>query len=231
MSRILVAMLSTALIALGGCGVAPERTADAAPTQTEATPTTQPPSQVPATPAPLPTPPRPTTVTVPVGTVMEVALLDGLSSGTSQQGDPFTAEVLEPVFIDGIEVIPFGSTVHGMVSDVKKAKRGAGNASLGLEFTAIDLPGGFSTDLTASLSEQSESMKKRNATVIGGSAAGGALLGRILGKDTKGAVIGSIVGGAIGTGVIMAKEGEQVELPTGTGLTVQLEDSIEVPRS
>jgi len=108
------------------------------------------------------------------------------------------------------------------------AKRGAGNASMTLRFERLEPTGSDSVDIVASLSDQSDSKKKRNAAIIGGSAAGGALLGRIMGKDTKGAVVGAVVGGAIGTGVVMSKEGEQVNLPSGTLLDVKLERAIQV---
>jgi outer membrane lipoprotein SlyB len=84
-------------------------------------------------------------------------------------------------------------------------------------------------EIVAGLSQKSGSKKKRNAAIIGGSAAGGALLGRMIGKDTKGAVVGAIAGGAVGTGVVMSKEGEQVKLPAGTEMTIKLEESIRVP--
>ena len=168
-------------------------------------------------------------LTVPGGTLIELTLNDSLGSAHSQVGDGFTARVASAVIVDGRKVIPAGSTVRGTVREVRAAKRGAGNASLTLGFTRIELPGGYSSTISASLTDRSESKKKRNAAIIGGSAAGGAVLGRVLGKDTKGAVVGSVVGGAIGTGVVLSKEGEQVDLPEGTQIAIQLDSSIKVP--
>jgi len=179
---------------------------------------------------PPPPPPRIAELTVNEGTLLDVALNSSLDSGANLVGDEFTAEVLSPISVDGQVAIPAGSTIHGSVTEVKKAKRGAGNATLGLAFDSIKLPGGYSTSMNASLTEQSESQKKRNAGIIGGSAAGGALLGRIIGKDTKGAVVGSLIGGAIGTGVVLSKEGEQVKLPQGTGLTLRVDAPIVIKK-
>lgn len=167
--------------------------------------------------------------TVPGGTLIHLTLNDSLGSAHSRVGDGFTARVASAVIVDGRKVIPAGSTVRGTVREVRAAKRGAGNASLTLGFTRIDLPGGYSSEISASLTDRSESKKRRNAAIIGGSAAGGAVLGRVLGKDTKGAVVGSVVGGAIGTGVVLSKEGEQVDLPEGTPIAIQLDSSIKVP--
>jgi hypothetical protein len=220
MSRLFIASLMAGALALAACGQAVEKDADAAvPASQETTPAPPPTRRAAAQPP----------VTVPEGTTLEVKLDSPLNSASNHAGDSFTAELIEPVMVDGHVAIPAGSTLHGTVSAVTPAKRGAGKASMTLEFTRLDMPGGQSRDITASLSQQTASKKKRNAAIIGGGAAGGALLGRIIGKDTKGAVVGSIVGGAIGTGVVMSKEGEQVNLPSGMLLDVHLDQSIQVP--
>ncbi|MFQ5701867.1 MAG: hypothetical protein ACE5HU_08505 [Acidobacteriota bacterium] len=258
MSRTIIGLTAAVALALAGCAQSPDNAAEnevtpavqeeSAPTQAQApapaparapartpTPTAAPspkaaPSHTHAEPrrtASLPK--RPSMTTLPEGTILEVQLNSRLSSGANRVGDTFMAEVIEDVRGRSGRVIPAGSTIYGTVSEVKKAKRGAGRASLGITFTQIDLPGGFSSPISASLYEESESKKKKNAAIIGGGAAGGAVLGRILGKNTKGAVIGSIVGGAIGTGVVLSKKGEQVELPAGTVLSIRLDEPLKVP--
>ena len=168
-------------------------------------------------------------VSVPAGTELTLALDTTLSSETSQAGDSFSATVVEPIVEDGREVIPAGSTIQGRVTEAVPAKRGAGEARLGLSFGALRLASGYRTDIVGSFQEISESKKGRNAAVIGGSAAGGALLGRILGKDTKSTVIGAIVGGGIGTAVLVGRETEQAVLPSDTPFGIRLEQAIQVP--
>jgi hypothetical protein len=169
-------------------------------------------------------------MTVPAGTVVAIRLDTSLSSGNSHAGDGFSATVADDVVVSGRTAIPAGSTVSGVVKAVSPAKRGAGNASMTLAFNRLQV-GDSSVDIVAGLSQRSASKKKRNAAIIGGSAAGGALLGRIIGKDTKGAVVGAIAGGAVGTGVVMSKPGEQVSLPAGTQMAIRLGESIAVPET
>jgi hypothetical protein len=231
MRKTVLALFSAAILVLAGCGQAGQNTQEgAAENVATAGGSSSTPQQKTARPAPVQQASRPSTVTVPEGTSIAIQLKSTLNSGSNQVGDAFTASVVEPVVVDGHEVIPAGSTVHGTVQAVTAAKRGAGNASMTIAFSRLDLPGGQSSPMVASMSQQTASKKGRNAGIIGGSAAGGALLGRILGKDTKGAVVGSIVGGAIGTGVVMSKEGAQVNLPAGTDLTIQLDEALKVPR-
>ncbi len=229
MSRMLIASLAAAALILTACGQTAEQTAEN-PAEADRGQQEVAPAQERASSAAPARRQAPAMMGVPDGTTLDVRLETSLNSGKVQVGQSFTAEVIEPVMIQDRVAIPAGSTLHGRVESVKAAKRGAGNASMTLVFTSLELPGGYSTEVTASLSRQSASKKKRNAAIIGGSAAGGALLGRVLGKDTKGAVVGSIVGGAVGTGVVLAKEGEQVNLPEGTEMSVQLEQGIKVPR-
>ena len=239
MSRQIIAILGAAVLMTAACvqsqqDTVPEdevaraaaETVEPAPAAAPTTPAATTPRQV-AAPKPAPKPPE--NVTVPDGTPLEVVLNEDLSSGVNHVGDRFSVELTEPVMVNGREVIPAGSTVYGTIEDVKKAKRGAGNASMTLAFTELELPGGYRTEMSATLSEKTEGKKKRNAAVIGGSAAGGAILGKLIGKDTKGAVVGGLVGGAIGTGIILSKEGSQVELPSGTPIALVLNQPLQVP--
>jgi len=173
----------------------------------------------------------PVFVTVSEGTVLRVDLQQALSSDGSREGQAFTAVVLDDVYVDDELAIPMDSIVRGVVRQAKEARRGAGQALLSLQFTQLELPDGYITNIVASLDEASESKKKRNGAIIGGSAAGGALLGRLLGKDTKGAVVGTIVGGAIGTGVVLSREGEQVSLPRGTEMVIRLDAPARIERA
>ena len=170
-------------------------------------------------------------VGIPAGTELTLALDTTLSSETSNAGDTFTATVVEPIVIEGREVIAAGSRVEGRVTDAVPAKQGAGKGTLGLSFGSLRLASGSRTDVVGSFQEVSASKKGRNAAVIGGSAAGGALLGRILGKDTKSTVIGAIVGGGVGTAVVMSKEGVQAVIPADTPFGIRLEQAIRVPHT
>ncbi|HET6277740.1 MAG TPA: hypothetical protein VFG08_03060 [Candidatus Polarisedimenticolia bacterium] len=172
-----------------------------------------------------------TTRTVPPGTELEAALTTTLDSGTNRVGDTFVATVTEPVQVDSEPVIEAGSKITGRLTEVKAAKRGAGNASLTLRFDSLILPQGEVVPITASFSQSTDSMKKRNSAIIGGSAAGGAILGRILGEESEDALVGAVVGGAVGTGVVLAQEGAQVRLPAGTVLVLELGEPLHIPQA
>jgi len=189
-------------------------------------------SPAPKAEAPRPAPARPAqeTVrrTVPPGTEIHLTLDTELATDTSLTGDRFEARVSEPVIVEGLSVIPAGSVVEGVLSDVKRAGKMKGGATMTIDFQEIRLPSGYKTGMAASLTSEGAKSGGKSAAIIGGSAVGGAILGKVLGKDTKDAAIGSIIGGAIGAGVAASRD-KELRLPAGTALVVVTEEALQIP--
>jgi hypothetical protein len=162
--------------------------------------------------------------TIPTGTPLKLELVSSLSSADSTAGDSFEARVAEDVVVDGKVAIPASSTVSGRVVAARGLKAIGGRALLSLEFTAVDTPSG-EVPINASWSRQGKSETKKDAAIIGGSAGGGALLGRVLDRhhEAKGTLLGGILGGAAGTAIAAGTKGEEIHLPSGTALTVSLQ--------
>jgi len=180
-------------------------------------------------PVPEPVAPRPEPVTVPSGTSFDVELTKGLASNTSAVGETFRAKIASDISSDGVVVIPGGSEVVGVVTDAVGLGRVGGQAKLAIKFTDLVLPSGSTVPIHASLVQKGRDETKRSAAVIGGSAAGGAILGRILSGNnrTKGTIVGALVGALAGAAVA-AKTGQEVVIPEGTVLRLQLDDSVRV---
>jgi hypothetical protein len=190
---------------------------------------TKPPAAIQAEPEPEP---EPVIVTLPAGTVLNVAFQDGVASNTSMVGDSFRARVISDVAHDGAVVVPAGSVVVGTVTEaVPLKKKIGGRAKLALEFTSLELTSGRTATIAASFAEAGKSETKKDAATIGGAAAGGALLGRLLKdkKKDKGTLIGAVVGAAAGTAIAAKTEGEEVEIPAGTEISLALTDVAHIP--
>jgi hypothetical protein len=169
-------------------------------------------------------------VTVPQGTEIRLTLNAPVSSASSQAGDTFTARTTDPVVVGDRIAIPAGSTVHGQVSGVVPAKKGLKEkeGSLSLSFDKVVTPGGFTAPMSAGIASVAPKSTKKTAGIIGGSAAGGALLGKIFGGSTKDAAVGAVVGGAIGTGIAAGTRGKDVEIPAGSSLTITLDQPLAI---
>jgi hypothetical protein len=170
----------------------------------------------------VPQQPAPVVVTIPAGTSLSVNLSEPLSSEHAMPGDKIRATLKNPVIVGDRVVFPAGSTVEGRVSDVKAAKKGfkETGGALSVQFTRITAPDGHSASIGAGFTKVATGSAGKKAGIIGGSAAGGALLGKVLGKDAKGA---ALLGGAIGTAVAGSTKGKEAVIQPDEDLTVSLE--------
>jgi hypothetical protein len=173
--------------------------------------------------------PPPQLADVPAGTELTLALDKMLSSRTSRAGDAFSATVVEPIVIDGLEVIPAGSTLEGKVTEATSAQGGARRATLAVAIGALRFETGYRTDIVGRFQEFRPSGRAQDAALVEWSATGGRLRERIMGKDTRGMVIGAIVGKDLGTVSVMNNSGAQVILPVDTPFGFKLEQPIRVP--
>jgi len=168
-------------------------------------------------------------VGLPASTTIAVQFEDGLSSDTNLVGDHFRAVVAQDVVRDGFVPIPAGSELRGSVASVVPSKKIGGQARLVLSFDRLFLPSGDAVNIAATWEIAGKSQKKRDAATIGGSAAGGAVLGRILSnKKGKGTAIGAIVGAAIGTAVASENASDPAIVDPGSTAEILLESPVEI---
>lgn len=171
-----------------------------------------------------------TTVTLPAGTQLDVEFTRSLASNTAAPGEAFRVRVAHDVMEDGEVAIPGGSEILGEVTEAVPLRKVGGQAKLALRFTDLVLPSGATVPIDASFVQQGRNETGRDAATIGGAAAGGAILGRILNKGnrSKGSVIGAIIGAAAGTAIAARRPGEEVVIPEGSVVSLKLDDSVEV---
>jgi hypothetical protein len=138
--------------------------------------------------------------------------------------------VAHDVVHQGYTVIPAGTRVSGRVAEVVPPRQIGGQTSLTLRFDELRLADGTSVPVTASLLATGKRQTKKDAATIGGAAAGGAVLGRVLSDKHKGraTVLGGIVGGAIGTAVAARNAAEPVVIAAGTVTPVVLDAPVEI---
>lgn len=167
----------------------------------------------------------PIVLTVPSLTSLEIDLDDDLSSETSLIGDTVTATVAQDVIVDDLVAVAAGSQIQGFVTRAVPTRSFGGAAQLELSFDRLITPTGDALPIAAVLEVAGQRQKKKDAATIGGSAAGGAVLGRILNdKDRdEGTAVGAVVGAAIGAIVAANNRVDPVELPAGTPLVLTLD--------
>jgi hypothetical protein len=162
-------------------------------------------------------------VTIPAGTLLRLRLQNRVASNASRVEDPVTATLAQTVHVDGSAVLPAGSTAHGYVTTASPGGRVKGRARVGVRFNSIT---SASDDeryrmTTSSWVAVARATKRNDALKIGAPAAGGAVIGALLGGK-KGAGIGALVGGGAGTAVVLTTRGKQIAVRPGALLAVRL---------
>jgi hypothetical protein len=177
-----------------------------------------------AAPAPAaPRPPETREITLAAGTRVPIVLDTAIGSDSSRPEEPVSAHVAQPLVVDGVTVVPEGSRVGGTVTSAARSGRVKGRAHVAVRFDTL-APRGSDARYTidaAPVARTAESTKKKDALEIGAPAAGGALIGALVGGG-KGALIGTAAGGGAGTAVVLSTRGKEVRLPAGSTLTLRL---------
>ncbi|MEW6751781.1 MAG: IPT/TIG domain-containing protein [Candidatus Latescibacterota bacterium] len=168
-------------------------------------------------------------VTIPAGTELRVRTGVALSSKRSATGQRFPLTVSEPLVVEGRQIAAAGSRATGRITHAHQPGRVKGVAELGFTLVELEvLEGTRALELvTANYNKRAQPTRKRDAAMVGGGAAAGAVVGALIGGK-KGALIGAGAGGAAGTGTALATRGKQIELPAGSEFTFTLREPLEL---
>jgi hypothetical protein len=163
------------------------------------------------------------TVTVPAGTVLRLRVNRGFGSDISRVEDQVSATLASPVIVGGRTVLGQGSLASGYVSQATRPGKVKGRGRVAVRFTRITPAGQDEhyTMQTRSWVGVAPATKKQDALKIGAPAAGGAIVGSIVGGK-KGAGIGALAGGGAGTAVVLTTRGKEVRVARGALLSVRL---------
>jgi hypothetical protein len=168
---------------------------------------------------------------IPDGTLMTAVLNTNLDTRNVRDGERFTMTVRTPRQYDG-------AVLEGVVVEADRSGRVTGRAELGLDFERIRLRNGQTYEFAGYLEsirtpngedirvdnegsvKDDDSQTTRTVTRSGIGAALGAIIGAVAGGG-KGAAIGAAIGAGAGAGSVFIQGREDLELPTGTEVTLR----------
>jgi len=235
-TRVLGALLMT------GCAVAQTpAAASTQPSSAQTAPATSASSQ--ATAAVTARPASSSTLIIPSGTKVPLALKQAISTRNAKEGDPVYCETTFPFVVDDRIVIPAGTYVQGKISRVQRPGRIKGRAELLMHFTSMIYPSGYTVMLPGSLENipgaDKTSMKGSEGTVrqdsdkgkdigtVASTASTGAVIGG-LSAGGKGAGLGAAAGGLAGLAIAMISRGSDVKLEPGTSIEMIIQREVSV---
>ena len=178
------------------------------------------------------------------GTRVQATLDRTIDTKTARVGDTFSATVSVPVWVGAVQAIPAGSTVQGVIQDVKSGGKFGGAAQLQLRYDTLTLPGKTPIPLTASTAGVGDtadaSVNRDEGTVngqapeagrkIGTGAAIGAVLGGIFGGG-GGILRGGAAGAAAGTAGVLLSHKQDLVLRQGEAISFRLDRPLELPNA
>ena len=162
-------------------------------------------------------------------TDVKLRLETPISTKTNQEGDKFTAFLVEPQEYEG-------ATIEGHVGKIKRAGKLTGQTELALEFDRITFRDGTSAEFHAQVeriyaTEQVKTIDDEGNVQTGSTtkdttirSAGGGALGAIIGGIAgggKGAAIGAILGAGVGAGSVYIQGNKDLIFDPGTQMQVR----------
>lgn len=169
--------------------------------------------------------PGPRREDIPAGTALTLVLETPLSTETSREGERVTARVERATSEDGDVVLPGGSVLRGRVTEVDRAGRVSGRAHLAVKWDTLTVRGESHRIAISDLAMTAEAQHGRDAKIIGGSTAAGAIIGGIV-NGGRGAKKGAIIGAGAGAGAVLINKGQDVEMPAGSRWTVRVKETV-----
>lgn len=187
------------------------------------------------------------------GTQVHLRLLTGLSTAMAKSGDPFIAEVAEPVYVGTRMILPAGARVNGTVGGVIHTRRFSvfrGQAAMNLSFRDLevdsrifpakmsilglegpstgDMVGKTRKDVKVYEGQVLQAKHDIKGDVIGGAIGigGGTVVGAVFSHVARGFGFGLIGSAAY----IIERKGKEVELPAQTTIVVRMDNTVSLPK-
>src|ERR1022692_4780988 len=187
------------------------------------------------------------------GTEVHLRLLTGLSTAVAKSGDPFIAEVTQPVYVGSQMILPAGARVHGTVGGVIHSRHFPifrGQAAMNLSFRDLEIDsrifpakmsilglqnpssgekqGKMRKDVKVEEGQVLQAKHDIKGDVIAGTigTGGGALIGVVFSNAARGLGLG-LAGSAV---YILERKGKEVELPAQTAITVRMDNTVSLPK-
>ena len=165
---------------------------------------------------------------VPSGSEIRVRTDETIDSNSARSGQRFSASIERDVMgAEGSVVIPKGSRATLVIRQFATSDSGRAKEMV-LDMDSVNVNGvryRVSTEDVEKSRREGLGKNKRTATMTGGGAAVGAIIGAIAGGG-KGAAIGAITGAGAGAAAQVLTRGKEVKVPAESVLTFKLDQAL-----
>lgn len=159
------------------------------------------------------------TATLPAGTRLVIRLTDTIDSNRHGAGHRFRGQLEGALVVNGNQVVPRGTFVHGRIAQARQAGRVAGSSELSIEFTDLMLDDVLVPIATGDITAQTSGEGGQTAGRTARAAAIGGLIGGSSGART---------GARVGVGASILTRGANINIPRGTVVETVLREAVTV---
>lgn len=167
---------------------------------------------------------------IPAGTVLIFEVTEDVSTSSHTNGDSFSLVLVEGVEGSGGASLLAGARAVGVVTDAHKSGGPDDDALLAVRISSLEAGGSQQAIEGVVESTEIESSNQdsgtRTAAKIATGTAAGAIIGQIIGKDTRSTVQGAAAGTVVGVVVALSTRGGDATLPAGSIIVVRLDRAL-----
>lgn len=174
--------------------------------------------------------------------VIKMTVSQVLTSGITEEGDEFFAEITSEVEGEKGVILPAGTIAHGSVKEIQESKRFGRDAWIEVNFDYLITPDGREIPIQGKMSTKMNPVvgtTKMIAKSAGYTAAGGVvggflalnMFGLPAAVASQGYTLagGAALGGAVGLGMALYKKGKDVSISPGDEIRVKVTKELDLP--
>jgi hypothetical protein len=164
------------------------------------------------------------------GTLLTFEVRDNVSTSSHDVGSGFSLVLVDAVSGPAGAVLTAGAPARGVVTASHPSSGPEDQSVLGLRVASVEAYGAqrplVGDVQSADVATSTRDSGTRTAATIATGTAAGAIIGQILGRDTRSTVTGAAIGTAVGVGVALTTRGGHAELPVGSRIVVRLSQDL-----
>ena len=188
-----------------------------------------------------------TALTIPPETLVKARLISGMHTLVSHVNDPVSAEMTEPVYINGQMALPKGTLFDGHITSIRRATWMRHNGEIAFRFDHVTLPDGHIIPVSAIITHLDKNMglmgtldaeghvrgQKRGSWrsfVTGAVGVGGLAAAKLAFAGSTALTVAVPAGAAAFIGYeLLLRRGNNVNVPPMTGCRIRILSSLTVP--
>jgi hypothetical protein len=171
-----------------------------------------------------------TVAAIPAGTVLTFEVRENVSTSSHTAGDGFSLVLVDAVDGSGGASLGAGAMALGVVTQAHKSGGPDDDALLAVRIHSVEA-GGSQQEIggvvqSTEIDSSNRDSGTRTAAKIATGTAAGAIIGQILGGDTRSTVQGAAAGTVVGVVVALSTRGGDATLPAGSRIVVRLDRAL-----